>query len=121
MINNFALGLLAAFVSADAMVGTNIGGWMVLEPWITPSLFYRFLGKTKTEGVGMDSWTLCEALGPVEGNKLMRAHWETWVTEDHIKALADREVEIVRLPIGDWTTVAYGPYIGCMDGAADKI
>ncbi len=121
MINNFALGLLAAFVSADAMVGTNIGGWMVLEPWITPSLFYRFLSKTKSEGVGMDSWTLCEALGPVEGNKLMRAHWETWVTEDHIKALADREVEIVRLPIGDWTTVPYGPYIGCMDGAADKI
>jgi len=27
------------------MVGTNAGGWMVLEPWITPSLFYRFLGK----------------------------------------------------------------------------
>jgi hypothetical protein len=48
MINNFALALLASVVSADAMVGTNIGGWMVLEPWITPSLFYRFLGKTKS-------------------------------------------------------------------------
>ena len=36
------------------MVGTNIGGWMVLEPWITPSMFYRFLGKTHEEGVGMD-------------------------------------------------------------------
>ena len=21
--------------------GTNLGGWMVLEPWITPSLFYQ--------------------------------------------------------------------------------
>jgi hypothetical protein len=38
--------LFAATVAADAMIGTNIGGWMVLEPWITPSLFYRFLGKT---------------------------------------------------------------------------
>jgi len=37
--NYFTLGLLAAFVSADAMVGTNIGG--------------------KSEGVGMDSYTLC--------------------------------------------------------------
>ena len=37
-----------------AIVGTNIGGWQVLEPWITPSLFYRFLGKTHSEGVGMD-------------------------------------------------------------------
>ena len=58
---------------------------MVLEPWITPSLFYRFLDTKKSAGVGMDSWTLCEALGPVEGNKLMKAHWETWYTEDHIK------------------------------------
>eukprot|EP00591_Stephanopyxis_turris_P012606 CAMPEP_0195509092 /NCGR_PEP_ID=MMETSP0794_2-20130614/2122_1 /TAXON_ID=515487 /ORGANISM="Stephanopyxis turris, Strain CCMP 815" /LENGTH=156 /DNA_ID=CAMNT_0040636219 /DNA_START=98 /DNA_END=565 /DNA_ORIENTATION=+ len=24
--------------------GVNLGGWMVLEPWITPSMFYQFLG-----------------------------------------------------------------------------
>ena len=42
----------------------------------------------------------------------MRAHWDTWFTEAHMQALAQRHVEIVRLPIGDWTTVAYGPYIG---------
>jgi len=75
---------------------------MVLEPWITPSLFYRFLGKTKGN-VAMDSYTLCEVLGPVEGNKLMRNHWDNWVTEEHVQALAAKEVEIVRLPIGDWT------------------
>lgn len=104
-----------------AIVGTNIGGWMVLEPWITPSLFYRFLGKTKEEGVGMDSYSLCETLGPKEGNKLMRAHWDSFYTEQDIINLADRGVEMVRLPIGDWTLEPYGPYIGCMDGAVDKI
>ena len=103
------------------MVGTNIGGWMVLEPWITPSLFYRFLGKTHSQGVGLDSWTFCEALGPIEGNSVMRAHWDSWMTEDYIKALSNRKVEIVRLPIGDWTLNPYGPYVGCMDGAAEKI
>jgi len=51
----------------------------------------------------------------------MRAHWDTWFTKAYIQVLAQRHVEIVRLPIGDWTTVAYGPYIGCMDGAAEKI
>ena len=25
------------------------------------------------------------------------------------------------MPIGDWTITPYGPYIGCMDGAADWI
>lgn len=103
------------------MTGTCVGGWMVLEPWITPSLFYRFLGKTKDEGVGIDSYTLCEALGPEEGNKVMRQHWDDWMTEDHVKALADRGVEMIRLPIGDWTLEPYGPYVGCMDGAEDKI
>lgn len=29
--------------------GVNLGGWMVLEPWITPSLFYQFLGKGEGE------------------------------------------------------------------------
>jgi len=36
----------SAAVNGRAMIGTNIGGWQVIEPWITPSLFYRFLGKT---------------------------------------------------------------------------
>jgi glucan 1,3-beta-glucosidase len=51
----------------------------------------------------------------------MRAHWDAWITEEHIAGLAQREVEIIRLPIGDWTLKPYGPYGGCMDGAADKI
>lgn len=102
---------------AKALRGVNIGGWMVLEPWITPSMFYRFLGKTHSEGVGMDTYTFCEALGADEGNKVLRAHWDAWVTEEHIKELADREVEALRLPIGDWNMRQYGPYVGCTDGA----
>jgi len=104
-----------------AMVGTNIGGWMVLEPWISPSLFYRFLGKTHSEGVGMSQWTFCEALGAKEGNRVLRAHWDAWLTEEYIKELADSEIELVRLPLGDWTLKQYGPYHGCTDGAKEKI
>jgi len=44
--------------SKKAMTGTNLGGWFVLEPWISPSLFYRFLDKTQHD-IGMDSYTLC--------------------------------------------------------------
>ena len=84
-------------------------------------MFYRFLGKTHSEGVGMDQYTFCEALGPEEGNAVLREHWEKWVTEDLIKDLADREVEVVRLPIGDWTLKQYGPYVGCTDGADEYI
>ena len=51
----------------------------------------------------------------------MRAHWKSWLTEDIFKGLVDRGVEIVRLPIGDWTLKPYGPYVGCMDGAKEEI
>ena len=84
-------------------------------------MFYRFLGNTHSEGVGMDQYTFCEALGPEEGNAVLREHWEKWVTEDLIADLADREVEVVRLPIGDWTLKQYGPYVGCTDGADEYI
>lgn len=69
----------------------------------------------------MDSYTFCEALGATEGNAVMTDHWDNWITESLISNLADREVEVVRLPIGDWTLNPYGPYIGCMDGATEKI
>lgn len=62
-----ATAALAASVSAgSSMRGANLGGWLVLEPWITPSLFYQFLNKEKAadhNNIGMDSYTFCEALG----------------------------------------------------------
>jgi len=113
-------GATAAAEGQKAMVGTNAGGLFVLEPWITPSLFYRFLGEGKGTAA-FDSYTLCQVLGPIKGNKLMRAHWDSWWYPSDFKNLADRGVEIIRLPIGDWTLNPYGPYKGCMDGAAEKI
>ena len=30
----------------------------------------------------MDQYTLCEALGPKEGNAVLRDHWDNWITEE---------------------------------------
>eukprot|EP00956_Cyclotella_meneghiniana_P043891 scaffold292801_cov83-Cyclotella_meneghiniana.AAC.1 len=90
--------------------GVNLGGWMVLEPWITPSLFYQFLDGNETS-VAMDHYSFCEVLGPEEGNKQLRKHWETWVTEDIIRELAESgAVNSLRLPVA-----------GCTDGALDYV
>jgi glucan 1,3-beta-glucosidase len=51
----------------------------------------------------------------------MKAHWDAWYTTKDIEDLASRGVEMVRLPVGDWTLMPYGPYVGCMDGAADRV
>lgn len=110
------------------MHGVNLGGWFVLEPWITPSMFYPFLNKQEGN-VAFDSYTFCEVMkkrgeemsDSAYANRWMRAHYDSWYTEDDIKALADRQIKRVRLPIGDWTINKYGPYEGCMDGDVEKI
>lgn len=93
----------------------------MLEPWITPSLFYQFIGGDEGTAA-LDTFTFCEVLGPEEGNKQLRRHWESWVTEDIVRRLAeDDHVNSFRLPVGDWSFNPYGPYIGCTDGSLDYV
>ena len=107
--------------------GVNIGGWLVLEPWITPSLFYQFLDTQRKFGdlapskTAMDSFTFCTALGKEEANKQLKLHWRKWVTEKDIAKLAKYGVNSLRVPVGDWTFAPYEPYIGCMDGALSEL
>ena len=101
--------------------GVNLGGWMVLEPWITPSLFYQFLSQPEGQ-VAIDTYTFCEVLGAEEANRQLRRHWDTWVTEDIIRQLAESgAVNSLRLPVGDFMYEPYGPYVGCTDGATDYV
>lgn len=102
--------------------GTNLGGWMVLEPWITPSLFFQFLGKTKIEEVGLDSKTFCSALGPVEANRQLRSHWKSWFTRQILLKLKRNDVKYLRLPLPDWLFKSYPPYdSGCWNGGIEVI
>ncbi|DAZ97649.1 TPA: hypothetical protein N0F65_003967 [Lagenidium giganteum] len=107
--------------------GANLGGWLVLEPWITPTLFYQFLGTQEHYGdlapnkTAMDSYTFCTALGKEEANRQLRIHWANWVTEDDIKEMAEAGVNSLRVPVGDWMFTPYEPYIGCTDGAVEEL
>lgn len=106
--------------------GANLGGWLVLEPWLTPSLFYQFLGTQERYGdkapekTAMDSYTFCTALGAKEANRQLRIHWANWVTEDDIREMAQAGVNSLRVPVGDWMFTPYEPYIGCTDGAVEE-
>jgi len=61
-------------------------------------------------------------LGPEEGNRQLRRHWDHWVTEEIIQTLAKSgAVNSLRLPVGDWQYRPYGPYIGCTDGSLEYV
>lgn len=61
------------------------------------------------------------ARGHTQGNKQLRRHWKTWVTEEDIAQLATVGVNTIRLPVGDYMYQPYGPYVGCTDGALDEV
>ena len=77
--------------------GVNLGGWLVLEKWMTPSLFEGLRAKDET--------TLCAELGSRAQERLQR-HRETFITEDDFAWLASVGINAVRIPIGHWI---FGP------------
>lgn len=107
-----ALGLIAASSAAPAikrstsnfdwgsevMRGVNIGGWLVLEPWITPSIFEAF---PDSDGI-VDEYTLGQVLGYDAAQSILQEHWATWATLADFQKIADSGFNVVRIPIGFW-------------------
>ncbi|OZJ06420.1 hypothetical protein BZG36_00517 [Bifiguratus adelaidae] len=79
----------------DKVRGVNLGGWLVLEKWITPTLFQQYAPKAK------DEWTFCQQLGP-RALQALQGHWNTWVTEQDIARLSSMGLNMLRIPIGYW-------------------
>jgi len=99
---------------SDKVRGVNLGGWFVLEPWITPSLFDA-LG-----GAAVDEWTYCATLGQAEAHNRLSNHWNTWITQSDFNAIAGAGLNHVRIPIGYWSVkpIDGDPYV---QGAYDVL
>jgi glucan 1,3-beta-glucosidase len=85
------------------MHGVNLGGWLVLERWITPSLFAG-------EQAG-DEYTLCQALGKEKATQRLEQHRQKWITADDFKWLAAHGINAIRLPVGYWVAEENPPFI----------
>ncbi|ORY64786.1 glucan 1,3-beta-glucosidase precursor [Pseudomassariella vexata] len=76
--------------------GVNLGGWLVLEPWITPSIFEATPDKV------VDEYTLGETLGQDAASTVLQKHWSTWITAEDFTDIASKGLNFVRIPIGYW-------------------
>lgn len=79
----------------DPIRGVNLGGWLVSEPWITPSIF------EKAGDGAVDEYTLSQTLGPGARSRLSE-HWNSWITRDDFFQIASAGLNHVRIPIGYW-------------------
>ncbi|KAG0216852.1 hypothetical protein BGX33_011979 [Mortierella sp. NVP41] len=77
--------------------GANLGGWLVLEPFITPSMFKPYIAQNMT-----DEYSLTKLLAKEQTWTYLQKHYATWVTEGTFKRIRDLGLNHVRIPVGFW-------------------
>ncbi|HEX8182625.1 MAG TPA: glycoside hydrolase family 5 protein [Candidatus Saccharimonadales bacterium] len=89
-------------VSHPPLRGVNLGGWLVLEKWITPGLFGNMTAN--------DEYSLCTHGGAATVSRI-RKHRDTFITKDDFVWLKANGIDAVRLPVGYWTFGDEAPYM----------
>lgn len=89
--------------------GVNVGGWLNLEPFITPSFFENWGSR---DGV-VDEWTLLTKLGPTKAKDSLEKHYSTFITKQTFVDIRNAGMDHVRFPFGYWIVQTYpgDPYL----------
>ncbi len=88
------------FTDFTTVRGVNLGGWFVLEGWMTPDLFVGISGSDET--IFMEEKPNAE--------EVIEEHWDTFITEDDFIWLSNHGIDYVRLPIPWWLWGEEGYY-----------
>lgn len=86
--------------------GINLGGWLVLEKWMTPSVF--------ADTIAVDEYTYCYG-APAKQLQRLKQHRDTFITEADFAWIAQRGLQAVRLPVGYWSFGGIKPYQPCAE------
>ena len=93
--------------------GVNAGGWLLLEPWITPKLFeevnnfiYNYHLSQVNVGDNLDKivdeYTYAELVDPDFYKERLRTHWDTFVTKEDFEKVNSAGVTHICIPVGYW-------------------
>jgi glucan 1,3-beta-glucosidase len=88
----------------SAFNGVNLGGWLVVEKWMTPNLFKGSTAHNEYELVQTD-----------QGKSRLTRHHESFISEADFMWLNEHGVTAVRLPVGYWVFGDEPPYIGAIE------
>ena len=89
--------------------GVNLGGWLSIEPFITPSLFNTY----KPNQNIVDEYTLSALLGPSKAAQVIEKHYSQFITEDDFASIQAAGFDHVRIPYSYWAVTTYpgDPYV----------
>ncbi|KAG8832589.1 hypothetical protein FRC17_001049 [Serendipita sp. 399] len=85
----------------DKIYGVNLGGWLNIEPFISPALYEFFPN-------AVDEWTLSELLQAKYGNlEVIENHYKTFIVEEDFAQIAAAGLNWVRIPFPFWGIEKY--------------
>ncbi|KAI9712837.1 MAG: hypothetical protein M1820_001459 [Bogoriella megaspora] len=89
--------------------GMNVGGWLSLEPFITPSFFSSYSSHDNV----IDEWTLTSTLGPDKAASTLEQHYSAFVNEQTFSDIQAAGFDHVRIPFSYWALTTYDgdPYV----------
>jgi len=85
--------------STKTFEGVNLGGWLLVERWMNPTLFK-----------GTDAEDEYSLMQTKDGATRIEAHRKSFITEEDWKWLAAHKITHVRLPVGYWALQDDAPY-----------
>ena len=91
----------------DKINGTNLGNWLVLEHWMSPHIF---------DGTGTeDEIWLGRVLSEEDLSARLKEHRDAYVTEEDFKLIAEKGLNLVRIPVPYFIFGDRPPYPGCVE------
>jgi len=87
--------------------GVNLGNWLVLEKWMSPELFAGTNAQDETY--------LCKELSEVAKKERLKVHRDSYITGRDFAYLAEKGINVVKIPIPFFIFGDFEPYVGCID------
>ena len=86
--------------------GVNLGNWLVLEKWMSPELFDGTTAEDETY--------LCKQLSEEAKRERLKVHRDSYITGRDFAYLAEKGIDVVRIPIPFFIFGDFEPYVGCV-------
>ncbi len=87
--------------------GVNLGNWLVLEKWMSPELFDGTTAEDETY--------LCKQLSEEAKRERLKVHRDSYITGRDFAYLAEKGIDVVRIPIPFFILGDFEPYVGCVE------
>ncbi|KAF8601197.1 glycoside hydrolase [Ceratobasidium sp. AG-I] len=104
LLGTAAVSALKPGLPVDKVYGVNLGSWLLSESWMFPKEWKAMGGEACDDcsKCAASEFDLVKKLGQNKADQVFAKHWSTWFTQESVNAIADANLNTVRIPLGYW-------------------